>query len=514
MEATLFLYLPLLLVSYVFTQLIIHKLRKLPPSPFPTLPLIGHLHLLKPPVHQTLAKLSDRYGPVTILWFGCRRVLVINSPSAAEECFTKNDVVFSNRPRLLIGKHLGYNYTSLVWAPFGEHWRNLRRIASLELLSAHRLQTLSHIRVDEVRALTGKLFQVSEQDTDRAVDLKSLFFQFTFNAMMRMIAGKKYYGQGVVISEEARRFQEKAEEISLLVLKSSKLDYLPFLQWFGINKKTEKRIIALYEERDKFMQDLIEKHHEMDPDDSSSGGRKRSMIEILLSLQKTEPEYYTDDKIRSLMLVLFHAGSDSTTQTMEWAMTNLLNNPRVLKKAQAEIDNLVGYERLIDDSDVAKLPYLHWIIKETTRMHPSTPLLTPRESSADCTVGGFRIPRGTMLLVNLWAIQNDPRVWEEPGKFMPERFEGMDERKDRFKMMPFGAGRRACPGEGLAIRVLGLVLGSLVQCFDWERGSEDLVDLSTGAGAAAKKALPLTAKCRARPEMKKLLSKIAAGMDL
>ncbi|XP_058217271.1 isoflavone 3'-hydroxylase-like [Rhododendron vialii] len=174
---------------------ILHKLRNHPPTPFPALPLIGHLHLLKKPIHRTLSSLSNHYGPVLFLRFRFRRILVITSQSTAEECFTKHDIVFANRPRLLPGKHLGYNYTSIVWAPYDDHWRNVRRITSLEILSSHRLQMLSHIRLDEAQTLVRRLFCVSTGNPEQAVDveMKSAFFEFVFNAMMRMIVGNPVF---------------------------------------------------------------------------------------------------------------------------------------------------------------------------------------------------------------------------------------------------------------------------------------------------------------------------------
>ncbi|XP_022874514.1 cytochrome P450 81F3-like [Olea europaea var. sylvestris] len=191
---------------------------------------------------------------------------------------------------------------------------------------------------------------------------------------------------------------------------------------------------------------------------------------------------------------------------MEWALSLLLNNPEVLKKAQKEIDDHVGPERLIDESDMANLPYLHCIINETLRMYPPGPLLIPHESSEDSVIGGYRIPGGTMLLVNLWAIQNDPKIWDDSRKFKPERFEGLEATRDGFKLMPFGSGRRGCPGEGLAVRMVGLGLGSVIQCFDWERVGKELVDMAEGTGLTMPKAQPLIAKCTPRPVGAKLFS--------
>ncbi|PIA32987.1 hypothetical protein AQUCO_04200022v1 [Aquilegia coerulea] len=183
---------------------------------------------------------------------------------------------------------------------------------------------------------------------------------------------------------------------------------------------------------------------------------------------------------------------------MEWAMSLLVNNPHVIKKAQTEIDVHVEKGKLLDESDINKLPYLHCIINETLRLYPAGPLLVTHESSEDCVVGGYNIPGGTMLLVNMWGIQNDPNLWDEPTKFKPERFEGLEGARDGFKFMPFGSGRRGCPGEGLAMRVVPLALGALIQCFDWERVGENLVDMTEGVGLTLPKAQPLEAKCRTR----------------
>lgn len=205
---------------------------------------------------------------------------------------------------------------------------------------------------------------------------------------------------------------------------------------------------------------------------------------------------------------LLAAGTDTSSATMEWALSLLLNNPNVLKKAQLEIDNHIGNERFIEESDIAELPYLRCIVNETLRMYPAGPLLVPHESSEQCVIGGYRVPAGTMLLVNMWAIQNDPKNWEEPRKFMPERFEGLEGSRDSFKLVPFGSGRRGCPGEGLAIRMLCLGLGSLIQCFDWERVGKELIDMSEGPGLTMPKAEPLMAYCKARSSAAKIISQI------
>ncbi|KAK1436617.1 hypothetical protein QVD17_02399 [Tagetes erecta] len=504
MELTyLYISLILLVASYLFITHIRRKASNLPPTVFPSIPLIGHLYLLKPPAHRTLAKISAKYGPILLLKFGFRRVLLISSPSAAEECFTKNDIIFANRPLMLFGKIIGVNYTSLAWSPYGDNWRNLRRIASIEILSIHRLNQFHYIRVEEIRLLIRKLLTISSP-----VTVKSVLYELTLNVMMRMISGKRYFG-GVdkELEAEGKVFRDILDETFILAGAANIGDYLPILSWLGVNS-LEKRLITLQEKRDVFFQGLIEQLRKSKG--TKLANERKTMIELLLSLQESEPEYYTDDLIRSFVLVLLAAGSDTSSGTMEWVLSVLLNHPHVLKKAQDEIDRVVGTTRLVDEPDIANLPYLRCIINETLRLYPATPLLVPHESSHDCVIGGYNIPRGTMLIVNQWAIHHDPKVWTDPEKFNPERFEGLEGTRDGFKLLPFGSGRRGCPGEGLAVRMLGMTLGAVIQCFDWERLSDDLVDMTERPGIIMPRVEPLVAKCKPRVKMMNLLSELGA----
>ncbi|KAK6939681.1 Cytochrome P450 [Dillenia turbinata] len=486
---------------------LLHNIRNLPPTPFPSLPILGHFHLLRKPIHRCLSKISDRYGPIVLLNFGYRKVLVISSPELAEECFTKNDVVFANRPRFLAGKIVGSNYTNIVWAPYGDHWRNLRRISALEILSAHRLQTLSAVRSDEVNFLIRRILKASKMN--QPVEMESAFFEVMMNAMMRMISGKRFYGEEVEDSEEARRFREISKETLEIALSNDVGEFLPMIRWFD---GREKKLWALKIKRDLFYQNLIDQNRKLQVDTSlilsDKTKQNRNLIQVLLSMQEKDPAYYTDQFIIGLMQTLLIAGTDTSTGTMQWALSLLLNHPQVLEKAQAEIDNHVGSGRLINESDLGRLPYLRSIILETLRMYPPSPIIVPHESSDDCTVGGYHIPRGTILFVNIWSIQNSPMIWADPRTFNPERFLGVEGARDGFKFMPFGSGRRACPGEGLAIRMIAFVLGSIIQCFDWERNHEKSVDMSEGLGFLLSKAQPLQAKCKPRPIMSKILAQV------
>ncbi|KAL0350521.1 UNVERIFIED_CONTAM: cytochrome [Sesamum radiatum] len=496
METTwLYSFLSLFLLALMF-KFSSKARRKLPPSPGPALPLLGHLQHLKLPLHQTYHNLSQKLGPIFSLRFGTRLMVVVSSPAIVEECFTKNDLVLANRPRFITGRYIGYNYTSLVVSPYGEHWRKLRRLATVEIFSSARLNMFQSIRHDEVRLLLKKLYQNSYLDFAR-VELRSRFADLTFNNITRMVAGKRYFGEDEE-NEEAKQFRELIDEVFKLNGVSNPADFFPVFRWIDY-KGYENNLARLRERMDSFLQGLIDEHKRY------KGGN--SMIDHLISMQESEPEYYTDVIIKGIIMVMLLAGTKTSASTMEWAMAALLNHPQKLDKARAEIDNLVGYNRLVNESDLSKLSYLQNIISETFRLFPAAPLLVSHEASADCKLGGYDIPKGTIVQVNAWAIHRDPTVWDDPTTFNPERFEEVGE-VGPTKLLPFGMGRRSCPGNGLANRVVGLTLASLIQCFEWQRIDDALIELTEGKGISRPK-LPLEAMCKGRHVLHKALTQSA-----
>lgn len=324
------------------------------------------------------------------------------------------------------------------------------------------------------------------------MNLKSVFVKLLLNIMTMMAAGKRW-------SEPSDLFG--------LSLTMDLSDHVPILRWLDFNG-FKKMLEKVKRRRDGFLQGLINDHRDNRSRTACTRQRK-TIVEALLSLQESDPEYYTDDILKGIISLMFTAGIHTSALTMEWAMSLLLNHPEVLKKVRAEIDNHFKPGQLLEDSDLSKLPYLRCIINETLRLFPAAPLLVPHFSSEDCTVQGFDIPRGTTMFVNAWAIHRDPNVWEEPNKFKPERFADIEGERDGFKFIPFGMGRRACPGAGLAMRIVGLTLGTFIQCFDWERCGPELVELeeSTG-GITSPKAKPLKALYKPRESVSKILADV------
>uniref|UniRef100_A0A1W7HBU1 (+)-piperitol/(+)-sesamin synthase n=1 Tax=Scoparia dulcis TaxID=107240 RepID=A0A1W7HBU1_SCODU len=462
--------------------------RKLPPSPFPAIPFLGHLHLLKLPLHRTYHEISQKLGPIFSFRVGNRFMVVVSSPSLVEECFTKNDTNLANRPRLIVGKHIFYNYTALGVSPYGEHWRNLRRLTAVEVVSPTRLNVFKFIRHDEIRLMLEKLYKGSKDGFAR-VELRSILTEMTFNNIMRMVAGKRYFGEqkDSQDDEKAKKFRDLIADAFRLSDTSNPADFFPFLRWLDYGGY-EKSSAKTGENMDIILQEFVDEHR------LRKG--EATMIDHLLSLQEAQPEYYTDTVIKGLIMVILFGATDTSALTLEWAMSALLNHPEKLEKARAQIDELVGNDRLLNESDLNQLPYIQNIISETYRLFPVAPLLIPHESSADCKIGGYDIPAGTIFLVNAWTVHRDPTVWDDPTSFKPERFEAGEVGPP--KLMPFGMGKRSCPGIGLAQRVVGLALGSLIQCFDWKRMDEAQVDLTEGIGASMPKAIPLEARCKSR----------------
>ncbi|ESQ33194.1 hypothetical protein EUTSA_v10004066mg [Eutrema salsugineum] len=467
--------------------------QNLPPSPPGWLPVIGHLRLLKPPIHCTLRSLSESLeGSGMSLWLGSRLVYVVSSHKIAEECFGKNNVVLANQPQVIIGKHVGYNNTNMIAAPYGDHWRNLRHLCTIEIFSTHRLNCFLSVRTDEVRRLVSRLFRTAGTKKT-IVEMKPMLMDLTFNNIMRMMIGKRYYGEETTDEEEAKRVRKLVADVGSSTSSGKAVDYVPILRLFS---NYEKRVKKLGKETDKFLQGLTDDKREQ----QETGN---TMIDHLLVLPKSDTEYYTDQIIKGIILIMVIAGTNTSAVTLEWALSNLLNHPEVICKARIEIDNRVGLDRLIEESDLSELPYLKNIILETLRLHPGTPLLVLHMASENCKMRSYDMPRGTMLLVNAWAIHRDPNMWEDPDSFKPERFEKEEEAQ---KLMAFGLGRIACPGSGLAQRIIGLALGSLIQCFDWEKVGEEEVDMKEGVGNTVPKAIPLQAVCKARPFLHKILS--------
>ncbi|KAK3231503.1 hypothetical protein Dsin_003384 [Dipteronia sinensis] len=479
------------------------------PEPDGAWPIIGHLHLLgggDQLLYRTLGAMADKYGPAFTIRLGSRNAIVVSSCEVAKECFTINDKALASRPMTAAAKHMGYNYAVFGFAPYSSFWREMRKISTLELLSNRRLEVLKHVRTSEVDMGVRELYNLWTTNNSRPVlvELKSWFEDLTLNVVVRMVAGKRYFGASAATTcdddrDEARQCQRAINKFFHLIGIFTVSDALPFLWWLDLQGH-EKAMKKTAKELDAILEGWLEEHRQRRLSGGIKSEDEQDFIDVMLSLEEegqlSNFQYDSNIGIKSTCLAIILGGSDTSAGTLTWAVSLLLNNPHMLKKAQEELDQLVGMERQVNESDIKNLVYLQAIIKETLRLYPAGPLLGPREAMEDCTVNGYRVAAGTRLIVNVWKIQRDPRVWTNPSAFQPERFltshPHVDVRGQQFELIPFGSGRRSCPGASFALQVLHLTLARLLHGFDISTPLIDQpVDMTESPGLTIPKATPL-----------------------
>lgn len=483
------------------------------PEPGGAWPIIGHLHLLggKTPVFRTLAAMADKHGPIFTMRIGMRQALVVSSKETILECFTTNDCAFLTRPKSAAVKYMGYDGAMTALGPHGHYWRELRKVMTLELLSNRRLELMKHVRVSEVglcinylyslcvkqlNGVSGRLDTCYEPGATK-VDMTQWFLLVTMNLMIRAIAGRRYNLGEDEKEREARLFARAMDQFMFLTGSFEFSDVIPFIEWMDLQghvrlMKQNAKVL------DYFMSRWLEEHVE-----SRKNGqviKEHDFMDVLLSLFPEDGmEYGHKNKniIKGTALSLIMGGSDTTATALTWALSLLLNHNKSLKLVQQELDTHVGRERWVEESDIKDLIYLQASVKETLRLYPSGPLSIPREAMEDCHVSGYFVPKGTRLIVNIWKLHRDPRVWTDPCEFRPERFldrnakDGERGREFEFEYLPFSSGRRSCPGARAAYQMMHLTLARLLQGFDVATPTNEAVDMNEGLGLALSKATPL-----------------------
>ncbi|GMP81135.1 hypothetical protein CsSME_00035946 [Camellia sinensis var. sinensis] len=441
--------------------------------------------------------MADKHGPVFTIRLGLKRALVVSNWETAKECFTTNDIAVSSRPKFAAAKHLGYNYAMLSFSPYGPYWREIRKIASLELLGSRRVELLKNVRVSETETsmkVLHKLWREKKNSSGHVlVDMKQWFSDLALNVAVRMVAGKRYFG--CEEEKEARQCQKVFRNFFHFLGLFLVSDSIPFLGWFDLGGHV-KAMKQTAKEMESIVAGWLEEHRHK-RDSGEAKGVQDFMAVMLSTLQGSDFAGYDVDTInKATCLNLIAGGGDTVATMLTWALSLLMNNRHVLKIVQEELDIHVSKERQVDESDISKLVYLQAVIKETLRLYPAAPLSGPREFTQDCTIGGYHVYKGTRLILNTWKkLQRDPNIWSEPCEFKPERFltthKDVDVNGQHFELIPFGAGRRVCPGIAFGIQMLHLVLARLLNGFEILPASNALVDMSESAGLTNMKATPL-----------------------
>ncbi|CAL0325322.1 unnamed protein product [Lupinus luteus] len=461
------------------------------PSP-PKLPIIGNLHQLGLYPHRTLHSLAKKYGALMLLHLGKVQVLVISSADVANETMKTHDRVFSNRPHIKMFDILLYGSKDVSASPYGEYWRQIRSICVLHLLNMKRVQSLRDVRQEEVALLIEKIMHSCSSSL--SVNLSGLLSTVSNDIVCRVALGRKY----------GRGFKEVLVEFTELLGTFVVGDYVPWLDWLSHISGLYTRANKVAKQIDEFLDHVIEEHINLQKGDrnghaSSDSEGHKDFVDVLLWIQRTNSIGFSVDPtvIKALILDMFAAGTDTTSTSLEWAMTELIRHPNVMKKLQDEVRNVACNRTHITEDDLGHMPYLKAVIKETLRLHPPIPLLLPRESMQDINLKGYHIAAGTRVIINAWAIARDPAYWDEPEEFKPERFldSSIDVKGKDFQLIPFGAGRRGCPGTMFVMAVNEIVLANLVHQFDWAlaggiAGNESL-DMSETVGLTMHRKTPL-----------------------
>ncbi|KAM1122475.1 hypothetical protein TB2_003891 [Malus domestica] len=480
------------------------------PQPTEAWPLIGHLHLLhgKDPVALILGAMADKLGPIYSLKLGPHQLVVVLSAwEQVKERFTKNDIVFATRPTTAAGKHLGYNNAIFALAPYGSYWRDIRKLATQEFLSAQKVEMLSHVRAEEVDSFIKKLFDVvgssglttSPTTSPVVVHLSELVEHLMFNISVRLIAGKRFSdGEYNEKGSEAWRFEKAMQKAMHLLGNFVWSDAMPCFEWLDSLFGPVSSMKRTFKELDSVLSSWLDEHRSQEGKTGNSTGVESDLMDAMISNFGEEAVisgHSCDNVVKATSLILIIGGTESTSVALTWALSLLLNNPGALKYAQQELDINVGSDRWVQESDLPKLKYLQAIVKETLRLYPSVPI-TVHEGMEDSHLSGYFVPKGTRIVVNLWKLHRDPRVWANPCEFHPERFMTDNADVDYFKgfeYIPFSSGRRSCPGATLGLHVVQLVLARLVQGFHMSSMGDEPVDMRERVGLALMKENPLEA---------------------
>ncbi|KAL3625448.1 hypothetical protein CASFOL_030902 [Castilleja foliolosa] len=444
----------------------------LPPSP-PKLPIIGHLHHLVGglPAHRAFRRVTRKYGPVVHLRLGQVSVVVISSAQAAKEVLKNQDPACAGRPESIATKIMFYDNTDIVFGRYNEFWRQMRKICILQLFSAKNVKSFGSIRQDEVSSLVKSLRSLPPGD---AVNLTDKISVFTSSITCRAAFGGVMKGRETLLA----LVKKNIEMLTGLEL----ADLFPSFMLFRVLSLSRYRLLRMRRRLDAILDVFLEEHRLKQS--GEFGGE--DILDVLLRMQKNQELDFpiTDDNIKAIIFDMFSAGTGTSSTTMDWAMAELMRNPRVMAKVQIEIREAFKGKTTIEDIDVQALKYMKLVIKETLRLHPPITLL-PRACIEECKVNGYTIPLKSRVMVNVWSMGRDPEYWPEPESFKPERFESnhVDFLGNNFEYIPFGAGRRICPGMGFGLANVELPLAQLLYYFDWEMPeglSPDDIDMTEG----------------------------------
>ncbi|PVH36737.1 hypothetical protein PAHAL_6G156100 [Panicum hallii] len=482
LSAVTLIFLSLLSLPIFVTLLSRKSKNRRPPGPW-NLPLIGSLlHFLKSQPHVALRDLGRKYGPVMFLRIGQIDTVVISSPAAAQEVLREKDVKFASRPSLVVSEIFCYGNLDIGFSPYGPYWRTLRKLCTVELLSAKIVRQLAPIRDNETLSLIRKI-QAAGQDGE-PVNLARLLMTCS-----NTITGKAAFGQACS-SELLEQFLSATDASQKFSVGFTVGDLFPQLRFIDVVSGLRRRMWRARGQLDAVFDKIIARCEAQQGD---------SLLSVLLRIRDEGALEFPigTTNIKAIIMDMFTGGTETTASSAEWLMSELMRNPDVMAKAQAEVRRVFDNKRPQDHEGlVDELHYTRMVIKESMRLNTVVPLLVPHLCRETCDVGGFQVTEGTRVIINAWAMARSPEYWHDAEKFRPERFkDGMlDFKGSRFEYLPFGTGRRRCPGDTFGLAVLELVVARLLYYVDWSLPAgmrRDELDMDVYVGATVRRKNPL-----------------------
>uniref|UniRef100_A0ACD5UV09 Uncharacterized protein n=1 Tax=Avena sativa TaxID=4498 RepID=A0ACD5UV09_AVESA len=439
------------------------KSKPQPPGPW-TLPIVGSLHHVVSVVpHRKITELCRRYGPIMLLKLGEVPTVIVSSAEAVAQVMKTNDLTFASRPGTPTQIIAGLGGRGIIFAPYGDHWRQMRKVCIVELLSAKQVRRMDGIRPEEVGGLLRHI--ASAASTGTAVNISEKMRELSNGVVARAVFGGKF--------AEQKEFIRELEVVLTLLGGFCLVDLFPssrLARWLSFGARTMKKS---YGRMQRIIENVMEGRKAARAAGELAGNADddEDLLDVLLRLQKedslTSP--LTTENICAVLFDIFSGGTDTTGTILEWAMSELVRHPKVMAKAQQEIREVLGEDRVvITNGDLGKLHYMRMVVKEVLRLHQPAPLI-PRMAREDCEIMGYDMPKGTTVFINVFAVSRDPKFWKNPEEFVPERFENnnVDYIGTHYEFTPFGAGRRQCPGMLFGTSTLEIALTNLLYHFDW-----------------------------------------------
>ncbi|XP_048544322.1 premnaspirodiene oxygenase-like [Triticum urartu] len=482
---------PVALLQVLKVALMNPARERAPPGPW-KLPVVGSMHhLVNVLPHRALRDLAGAHGPLMMLQLGQTPLLVASSRETARLVLKTHDANFATRPKILAAQIVTYDSADILFSPSGEYWRKLRQLCAAEILGPKRVLSFRHIREDEMRM---RVEQIRQAGSSTPVNMSVMFHGLTNSIVARAAFGKT-----------PKKSPEFLAAIKSGVRLASGFD-IPdlFPEWTTVLAALtgmERSLQGVHKTVDAFLEEMINERNAARADKIKVGGPENvdeNLIDVLIGLQERGGLGFELDnsRIKAIILDMFVGGTGTAASSMEWGMSELMRNPLVMKKLQGQIREAFKGKAVVTEADLqaSNLRYLKLVIKEALRLHPPAPLLVPRESIGSCELQGYTVPAKSRVVINAWAIGRDPVYWKDAEEFQPERFEdgAVDFTGKSYEFVPFGAGRRMCPGINYALAIMELALVGLLYHFDWSLPVGVCeVDMEEAPGLGVRRRTPL-----------------------